>query len=561
MSIDATVIRALVHAYTPLIGAQITKIHMPSPYEIHLTLRQPSGTYALSVHPDAPYFIPLNTKCTYPIQPHAFCMVLRKHCEHGIITAIDQPDMERIVHIDINVRQPWDDVGTDVRLIVEWMGKHSNVIVVRGDTVLDACRRITPAMSRYRTLVPGAPYVPAPSTARIDPLSTDGATFAAWVQTTTQHDTVATDTVATDIVARYAGLSPTMAREIVHRARTMGWKSAWTSIMDPIKAHTYTPTITHAHKLLLTVFVPTQFDAPHTCAPSIIDALQTIAREQRSAPVRVPALHSWVRQELIKKNKKKMHLQEAIDAAHNAHTYQTCGHLIYTHMQDIKQGMTHLTIPGVRDPIPLDATRTPAQNASKYFEKYKKLRDQLHVRIEQYEACTGDIEHLEAIAHQLVEAHADDIEAIIAELKDCGYDIRHVAHTKKTAKKSTPVGYVSSTGIPIYYGRNNRQNDELTHKFANAADMWLHVRHIAGAHVIVRTPAGQRIDDVTLLEAAHVAAWHSVARMSSNVAVDVAIVQRVKKRPKGKPGQVLYEPDQTVVVTPDRTRIEQLRRL
>ncbi|MBU6146001.1 MAG: NFACT family protein [Paenibacillaceae bacterium] len=558
MSIDAAVIRALVHAYTPLIGAHITKIQMPSAHEIHFSLRHETGNdkYALSVHPDAPFLLPIHTKCTYPEVPYAFCMLLRKHCAHGIITDIHQPHMERIVHIDIVSRQPWDDVGTDVRLVVEWMGKHSNIIVVRGDTVLDACRRIT--ISRYRTLVPGARYVPAPSMRRTDPLTTDGDTFAAWVQTT--------DDPTKDIVAHYDGMSPICAKEIVHRARTDGWVAAWTSIIAPIKAHAYTPTITHARTPIVTVYTPTHIDAPHTSVAHIVDALRACIHER--TPLRsTPALHSWVRQERAKKEKKRVHLQEAIDSALNAHTYRTYGTLIYTHMHAITEGMTELTVHTETDTvtIPLDASLSPAQNAAKHFQTYKKLHGSTQMRQEQYDACIGDIEHLETIAHQLTDATEDDIDAIIAELHDCGYDIRQLQPKnktpRKTQKKPTRVGYVSRSGIPIYYGRNNRQNDELTHKFAKATDVWLHARHIAGAHVIVRLPAGMRIDDATLLDAAHVAVWHSAARMSSNVSVDVTTVQHVKKRPSGKPGQVLYEHYKTIVVTPDRERIARLTRI
>ncbi|MGX1900283.1 putative ribosome quality control (RQC) complex YloA/Tae2 family protein [Thermolongibacillus altinsuensis] len=549
-------------------GGRITKIHQPFKHELVLQIRSHGQNHKLllSAHPS--YARVHITKETYdnPAEPPMFCMLLRKHLEGSVIESIRQVDFDRIIIIETKGRNEIGDLSTK-QLIIEIMGRHSNIILVEKETntIIDSLKHLSPAVNRYRTVLPGHPYVAPPSHGKINPLE-------ATEETVIKKLDFLAGKLADQLVATFAGISPLLAKEAVFRAglanRTTLPKS-FIALMDDVRMNRFTPCIyTNNEKEIFYVLPLSHMEGEKKQFDTLSDMLDRFyfgKAERDRVKQQAHDLERFIINEKAKNEKKLKKLEQTLEEAKNADQYRLYGELLTANLYAIQRGMKEIEVINYYDEngatitIPLDVQKSPSENAQHYFQKYQKAKNSLQIVQEQIERTKQEIDYFENLLQQLETAAPKDIEEIREELIEGGY--LRARPTKQTKKqKQTKIElerYVSSDGTEILVGKNNKQNDYLTTKLASKDDIWLHTKDIPGSHVVIRS---KNPSEQTIIEAAHLAAYFSKARQSSSVPVDYTRIRYVKKPSGAKPGYVIYENQQTIYVTPDEDLVIKMKK-
>lgn len=566
MSYDGIVTRAVVKELNQtLSGGRITKIYQPGEYELLLTIRSQKKNYKLllSAHPAYPRVQLTQAIYENPKEPPMFCRLLRKHLDGGIVESLDQIGLERIIHIHLRAR---NDLGDFVsrKLIIEIMGRHSNIILVDPNTktVLDGIRRVGHAMSQYRQIYPGAPYVEPPSQNKENPLEVTKERFIAGFDYNQGR-------LDKQIVQRFTGISPLIAKEIIHQAGLGDRDQLWESFsqqMQKIKNHDFAPAIMQTgKKTVFSVWPLSHTDETLYRTDSIsklLDHFYYGKAERDRIRQQASQLMRKLKNEVDKNKKKIKILQKELKQAEKADQYRILGELITAYLHQIKRGEKKVEVINFYDPdaptitIELDPSISPAENAQRYFKKYNKLKASRKWNQEQIEKALNDIQYLESVLAQIENAGLKDIEQIQEELMEEGW-LKKASRKNKPRKNEAPVPYqaTASDGTTILIGKNNKQNDYLTHKLASSSHIWLHTKDIPGSHVVIRA---SQVSDETLLEAAMLAAYFSKARDSAQVPVDYTQIKHVKKPAGARPGFVTYDHQQTIYVTPEKKVIMRL---
>lgn len=566
MSIDGIAIRAVVHELEEcLVGGRIAKIYQPGEADLvlHIRAKGKNRRLLLSAHPAYPRLHLTEQPLDNPLTPPMFCMLLRKHCEGSVIEGIRQDGMERIVHMDLRCR---DELGDEVirRLVVEVMGRHSNIILIdpASGKILDGIRRVTPDISRHRQILPGLPYQTPPEQNKKDPLATDRGEFLRSLHFNQGK-------MDRQIVAQFAGIGPQTAREILHRGglgdrEQLG--AAFHTLMEEIRNHQYHPQIVYARKPSFSVIHLTHLPGERRTFDSVSHCLEAFFYGKAERDRARQQNHDLIRnlKNILDKNETKIEklTQESRDSE-KAETHRIYGELLTAYMHQVKRGDSVLKAINYYDPeapevtIPLDPRFTPSENAQRYFRLYNKAKSARKWNREQIEKTRRENEYLESVLVQLQNAGPREAEEIKEELQEEGWlKTKPQKKRKKQTRKPEPDTYFSSEGIPILVGRNNKQNDLLTHRIASSTDTWLHTQEIPGSHVVIR---GKNFGEATLREAAMLAAWHSKARESSQVPVDYTLVKHVKKPSGTSPGFVIYEEQKTLYITPEASQLQKLK--
>ncbi|TJY43265.1 fibronectin/fibrinogen-binding protein [Cohnella pontilimi] len=568
MSLDGIVIRALVHELQDCVGARISKIYQPTDNEIVLHIRGQGmqGRLLLSAHPSMPRLHWTEQTWDNPAEPPMFCMLLRKHCEGGIIESIRQDGLERIVWIDVRHRDELGDF-TLKRLTLELMGRHSNLALVDPATgvIHDGIRHVTPALSSYRVVLPGARYIAPPSHDKRDPLTETEARFLHTMEESSGSEAQA-------LVNAYTGFSPLAAREIVHRAGGEGLDKLWQAFREAMldtARHQYVPNLvqTADGKTVFSAFKLTHVTGEERIFSTMHECLEIYYRDKAQRDLvkqRTSDLHRFLMNEKAKNEKKLVKLEETLEEAREADQFRRIGELLTAQLHLLSRGDVSVRITDYYDEdqplidVSLDPLLTPTENAQRYFRKYNKLKNSKAAVEEQMAAARGEIEYLESVLQGLETATPRDIEEIREELTEQGY-IRERGGKRgvRKKKKDAPavLCFTSSEGIDIYVGKNNTQNDYVTNRLGQPSDTWLHTKDIPGSHVLIRSV---EFGEATLHEAATLAAYFSKARESGNVPVDYTRIRNVRKPNGAKPGYVIYEGQKTLYVTPDEALVQQL---
>lgn len=584
MSLDGIVTRAVVRELAACEGARINKIYQPSEHDVVLLLRAQGRSLKLllSANPTYPRLHETEASYTNPTEAPMFCMLMRKHCEGGIVESVTQVGMERIVHIDIKQRDELGDIGLK-RIVVELMGRHSNVILTdpKTGTVLDGIHHVTPAISGYRVVMPGSAYVPPPDQGKANPLEVTEAVFVELMTRGDGQDDAAAATVRQRLVDRFSGISPLAAKEIAHRAGLADGAPAgaeqarklWGAFRDTMAAvasHRYEPVIVEEEasgKTYFSVIALThlngecrRFDSVSAC----LEAYYGDKAERDAVKQRASDLLRFLQNEKSKNVKKLNKLRETMEEAKEADKHRILGELLTASLHLAQKGDESIEVVNFYDEeqkpvtIALDPQLTPSENAQRYFKKYAKLRNSLAAVEEQIAATRAEIDYLDTLLAQLDRASLGDIEGIRDELVEQGY-IRDRgksrASRKKKPDKPALTCYTSREGVPIYVGKNNMQNEYLTNRLARPNDTWLHTKDIPGSHVVIRADS---FGEQTLQDAAMLAAYYSRASSSSRVPVDYTLIRHVRKPNGSKPGFVIYERQKTLFVTPDEQAVKSM---
>ena len=534
-----------------IVPGKIEKVYQPGPEDLLVHIHTQRGNVRLFISCNSQSARVCLTEGSYtnPDQPPTFCMLLRKHLQGGRITDVRQRDAERIMEIDIEAQ---NEMGFSVcrRLIVEIMSKHSNIVLVDLETgkIIDAIKRISIDVNRYRQLLPGVVYKYPPAQ---DKLPFNEVT----AESELPHDDRA-------LMAQVAGISPAISREIADDpARKLNRIMA--SVEDgSARARVYIDDKAVPREFHITDLSEYEglecrfFDTLSECVDFYYsNREQSNLVRQKSQPL-LKSVQASLGKALLKKKK----LSEDLLNAENSEKYRLYGELLTANLHLIKPGDRKVTVINYYDgsdiTIPLDEKISASANAQKYFKKYSKARTAIHEKQAQLEDNEKDIAYLESVI-QNIEA-ADNVpllDSIRDELEQTGYVRRRqkAAQRKKKNAKPEPLKYSLSDGTTVLVGRNNIENDWLTMKFASKTDVWMHTKDIPGSHIIVRLEDGRNVNDLPaelIYEAASIAAYHSKASGSDNVPVDYVPVRYVKKPNGAKPGMVIFTHNQTVFVKP-----------
>lgn len=557
-----------------LVGGRLYKIAQPEADELLLTVKQPTGQKRLLISAGAslPLIYLTETNKPSPMTAPSFCMLLRKHLQNGRITDISQPGLERIVRIQI---EHLDEMG-DLRhktLVVEIMGKHSNIIFCNDDdTIIDSIKRISAAVSSVREVLPGKPYFVAQTQDKRDALTTDEAAFRAVLASRPQP-------VYKAVYGSFTGISPILAQELCHEAGVDGERpaaalseadyerlyGAFSGMTVAVKEGRFAPNVAYVAgkpvefcALPLTMYdQTTPFDSMSALLENFYAEKDALSRiRQKSSDLR------RIVQTALERDVKKYDLQlRQMKDTEKRDTYRTYGELLNAYGYGAAPGAKSLTVQNYYTDeevtIPLDETLSATENAKRYFEKYNKLKRTYEALSELTKEVKSEIDHLESIATSLDIALCEaDLAEIKEELTESGY-VRRKGGAKKEKITSRPFHYVSSDGFHVYVGKNNFQNDALTFKFATGNDWWFHAKKIPGSHVVVKLGNAQELPDRTFEEAARLAAYYSKGREQEKVEVDYVQKKHVKKPAGAKPGFVVYYTNFSMAIDSDISGIRQ----
>ena len=585
MPLDALCLSGLVHELnTALSGAKIDKIYQPGRDEVVLALRAPGGNVRLllSANPNHPRPQLTQISRENPDKPPMFCMLLRKHLSGARLLELVQPPMERVVDLRL---EALDELGDRVerRLVLEAMGRHSNLILLDGEgRIMDCLRRVDSDMSARRQVLPGLFYRLPPAQEKLDPSSLDRAALESALAAApeeSQADKWLLDT--------FGGLSPLICRELAFRAggatdarlHQMG-EGGRSRLLDELEGllrsvqeNSFTPVMLEkeGHPSDFTFQPISQYGPAVSCVPfPSFSALLDRFYEQRENQERVRQRG----QDLIRsvtnardRAARKIGLQEQeLAATRDRERLRQFGDIITSNLHAMEKGMSRLTAADFYDPecpqihIPLDPLLTPQQNAAKYYKEYNKAKTAESILTLQLEKGRRDLDYLNSVLEAIALAEGErDLQEIRQELTDTGY-LRRPSKARDRGKRvaSKPMEFRSSSGLRISVGKNNTQNDLLTTKQAFKSDLWFHTQKIHGSHVILWTEGGQP-DLTSIQEAAQLAAWFSQGRESGKVAVDYTPVKYVKKPGGARPGMVVYTTYETAYVAPDGELARRLR--
>ena len=558
-----------------LIGARVEKIQQPARDMVVLQLRG-KARLLLSASGNRPRFHVTQASYENPAQPPMFCMLLRKHLAGGRIAAIEQPPAERSVELTLDCT---DEMGTPCqkRLILELMGRNSNLILTDGENrILDCMRRVDFEMSEQRQVLPGLFYHRPPR--QEGKLTPQELTKPALERLLAQ--TAAPVHLDRWIVDHVAGISPLIARELAFGF--CGETDADVLTLDRARlAEALTqPSLLQARQptLLLCGGQPKdftycpirQYGAYMTARtmPSfsaLLDAFYTETEQRERMLQKSQSLRRSVTN-LLERTRRKLAVQRRErEASLDRETLRRRGDIVTANLHAMTRGMTVLRavdfyqedMPEIE--IPLRPELSPQQNAARFYKEYNKAKHAEKILAEQIARGEIEEEYLGAVLDELNRAESErDLAEIRAELEAGGYVRSADRRRQQKQPVSRPMRFRSSDGFEILVGRNNRQNDQLSLKTARRDDLWLHIQKFHGTHVIVCC-AGAPVPDGTITEAAMLAAWYSQAREGQNVPVDVTQVRNLRKPNGAKPGMVVYDRYRTVIVTPDAALCERLR--
>ncbi|GGG13026.1 Rqc2 family fibronectin-binding protein [Paenibacillus abyssi] len=575
MALDGIVTGAIAQELQACTGARIHKIHQPSPHDLVLQIRGNGvqGKLLISANPTYPRVHWTQQSFVNPLEAPMFCMLLRKYCEGGVIEEVKQVGRERILHLNIRRRDELGDVSLRT-IIVELMGRHSNIILLDPETqtIHDGIHHVTPSISSYRVVMPGSRYVSPPDQAKADPLSVTSIETFNSILSNTDSDAP----MDKRLVEAFSGLSPLIARELVFRShsqdnRSDGADAIWPSfdrLMTDVRQARYQPVIAlnKDGKAFFSVTPLTHISEEQEPFDTISECLESFygeKAERDTVKQRVSDLLRFLQNEKNKNAKKLDKLAETIEEAKDAEKYRVLGELLTAYMHQIEKGADNIEVINYYDEeqqsvtIPLDPQLTPSENAQRFFKRYAKSKNSLAAVTEQIAMTHDEIRYLESLLQQLESAALNDVEEIRDELVEQGYlKARHrKGQKKKKQAKPSLLFYTSSENVTIIVGKNNTQNEYLTNRLAAPSDTWLHTKDIPGSHVVIR---GGQFGDPTLEEAAMLAAHYSQARSSSQVPVDYTLIRHVRKPNGAKPGFVIYDHQKTLFITPDEQRIKSL---
>lgn len=577
MALDGITVSCIVRELQDtLIGNRVYKIAQPEKDELLLTIKGSCGQVRMTVSADAslPLLYLTAKNKTSPMTAPNFCMLLRKHLQNARIVSVTQPGLERIVRFELEHLNELGDLCRKY-LIVELMGKHSNIIFCDdNDNIIDSIKHISNMVSSVREVLPGRAYFIPKTQDKAELLECTEAEIADVL-------TCRAVPLFKAVYTGFTGISPCIAHELCFRAGVDPDKPAaqltaeelkcaaarLAELAGDIKNGSFYPNVVYENgqpveyaATRLSSYPQTgirKFDKISELLEYYYAEKNTITRiRQRSADLRK------IVQTALERNVKKYDLQQKqLEDTRKREKYRVYGELLNAYGYGTEPGAKSMEALNYYDnqmiTIPLDPMLTAKENAKKYFDKYQKLKRTCEALTALTQETKEEIEHLSSVSASLdIALREEDLVQIKEELIDSGY-IRRKGGAKREKVTSRPFHYLSSDGYHIYVGKNNYQNEELTFRFATGNDWWFHAKGIPGSHVVVRS-GGDELPDRVFEEAGKLAAHYSQGRGQEKVEIDYTQKKNVKKPNGSKPGFVVYYTNYSLVIDSDISGLRQI---
>ena len=537
------------------IDSRVDKIHQPSKDEIIINLRSRQGAkkHLLSCNADAARIHFTEFPPENPAKPPMFCLLLRKRLAGAWVTDIEQDNLERILKINFSGT---DELGdkTNYSLIIEIMGKYSNIIFVGKDgKIIDSMKRVDENKSHIREVLPGVTYVAPPKQDKLNIFTDD-------IEKIREKIAQSRKGMYKAVMEAVKGVSPIICREFEYGLTLDEFKK---------QAQNPTPTVvfTDAPKDFAFIDIKQYDDLATINHYETFSQLLDYFYYERVRLMRIKArsadLFKTVTTLQERAVRKAINRTQELEDCKDKETYKLFGDLIAANMYRLEKGVPYYDLENYYDNnkivrVPADIMLTPSQNSQKYYKEYRKKQVAESKLNEFINEANDEAEYFESVIDSLSRAETDgEITAIKAELASQGY-IKKGNDRKKEQKSLKPMHFKTRDGFDVYVGRNNIMNDKLTMKTAKNYDTWFHVQSAPGSHVICET-SGNQISDEAIHDCAVIAAYFSKARESSNVAVDYTLVKNIRKPNGAKPGFVVYDPYKTEFATPTIDEVESLK--
>ena len=530
-----------------LLGGRIQKINQPFEQELVLQIRSNRQSHKLLLSAHSVFGRVQLTDTTFenPAVPNTFIMVMRKYLQGAVIEAIQQVENDRILEISVSNKNEIGD-SVAVTLVIEIMGKHSNIILLdkASDKIIEAIKHVGFSQNSYRTILPGSTYVAPPQTSSLNPFTVGDEKLFEILHTE--------DLEPKRLQQIFQGLGRDTATELSGRLTADKLKTFRAFFASPTQ-----PSLTEKS------FSAQLFSDSKTQLSTLSELLDTFYKdkaERDRVNQQASELIRRVENELEKNRKKLGKQEEELLATENAEEFRQKGELLTTFLHQVPNDQDQVELDnyytGEKIIISLDKALTPNQNAQRYFKRYQKLKEAVKHLTSLIEETRTTILYLESVETALTQASLTEIAEIREELIQTGFIRRR--QREKIQKRQKPEKYLATDGQTIILvGRNNLQNDELTFKMAKKDELWFHAKDIPGSHVVI-TGNLQPSDEVKT-DAAELAAYFSKARLSNLVQVDMIETRKLNKPTGGKPGFVTYTGQKTLRVTPDEEKIKSMK--
>lgn len=530
-----------------LLYGRIQKVNQPFEHELVLTIRNNRKNYKmlLSAHPVFGRLQITKTDFQNPQTPNTFTMIMRKYLQGAVIENITQIENDRVLEIAFSNK---NEIGDNIKvtLVVEIMGKHSNIILIdkAESKIIESIKHIGFSQNSYRTILPGSTYIAPPKTDAKNPFTVSDEKLFEILQTE--------DLAPRHLQKLFQGLGRDTAENLAAQLSDDKLKQFRTFFARPVQ-----PNMTDKS------FAAVPFDKSGQTFDSLSELLdvfyQDKAERDRVNQQSSDLIHR-VQTELDKNIKKLAKQEKELAATENAEEFRQKGELLTTYLSMVPNNQDQVELDNYytneKITIALDKSLTPNQNAQRYFKKYQKLKEAVKHLTGLIEETKHTITYLESVETALSHASISDIEDIREELVETGFVKRRTRDKRHKRKK--PEQYLASDGKTIIMvGRNNLQNDELTFKMAKKGELWFHAKDIPGSHVLIKDNLNP--SDEVKTDAAELAAYYSKARLSNLIQVDMIEAKKLNKPTGAKPGFVTYTGQKTLRVTPTEEKINSMR--
>ena len=531
-------------------GGRIQKINQPFEQEIVLNIRsnRQSHKLLLSAHSILGRVQLTQTEFTNPKVPNTFTMILRKYLQGAVIEEIKQLENDRILEFSVSNK---DEIGDHIQatLIVEIMGKHSNIILVdkSEQKIIEAIKHVGFSQNSYRTILPGSTYIRPPETHSLNPYT---------VSDEKLFEILSTQELSPKNLQQvFQGLGRDTASELASHLQTDRLKN-FRAFFDQA-TH---PSLTDKSYAALPFANSPENQPNFESLSSLLDFYYQDKAERDRVAQQANELIKRVASELEKNRKKLIKQEQELADTETAELVRQKGELLTTYLHQVPNDQPSVRLDnyytGQELEIELDVTLTPSQNAQRYFKKYQKLKEAVKHLTNLIEETKSTIVYLESVDTMLGQASLAEIDEIREELIETGYLKRR--HREKIHKRQKPERYLATDGKTIILvGKNNLQNDELTFKMAKKGELWFHAKDIPGSHVVITDNLDP--SDEVKTDAAELAAYFSKARHSNLVQVDIIEAKKLHKPTGGKPGFVTYRGQKTLRVTPTEEKIKTMK--
>ena len=530
-----------------LLGGRIQKINQPFEQELVLQIRSNRQSHKLLLSAHSVFGRVQLTDTTFenPAVPNTFIMVMRKYLQGAVIEAIQQVENDRILEISVSNKNEIGD-SVAVTLVIEIMGKHSNIILLDKASckIIEAIKHVGFSQNSYRTILPGSTYVAPPQTGSLNPFTVGDEKLFEILHTE--------DLEPKRLQQIFQGLGRDTATELSGRLTADKLKTFRSFFTSPTQ-----PSLTEKS---FSALLFSDSKTPMSTLSELLDTFYKDKAERDRVNQQASELIRRVENELEKNRKKLGKQEEELLATENAEEFRQKGELLTTFLHQVPNDQDQVELDnyytGEKIIISLDKALTPNQNAQRYFKRYQKLKEAVKHLTSLIEETRATILYLESVETALAQASLTEIAEIREELVQTGFIRRR--QREKIQKRQKPEKYLATDGQTIILvGRNNLQNDELTFKIAKKDELWFHAKDIPGSHVVI-TGNLQPSDEVKT-DAAELAAYFSKARLSNLVQVDMIETRKLNKPTGGKPGFVTYTGQKTLRVTPNEEKIKSMK--